>query len=155
MCFTKQEKYDQLELAQTCSQAGIDSQGSEESVGNNLSLWLEASGGPKGGRILGMSSLSRTQRLVGTSSSTSALTTQVNTLTDEVSHLKEIISQRDQERVQRDLERANLEKDIREMRRQQEFIMQHLQLSSAQCQNPPNDDDDDAYDDNDDGGDDF
>ncbi|XP_074588643.1 uncharacterized protein LOC141844508 [Curcuma longa] len=81
------DKYCELELAQRSS-AG-SSEGSEPSVGNELSLWLEASGGCKGGgRILGMGSLSRTHRVAGTSSTTSpVVTSQIHSLTEELQSL--------------------------------------------------------------------
>ncbi|XP_042469132.1 uncharacterized protein LOC122051883 isoform X1 [Zingiber officinale] len=129
------DKYDELEIAHRSSCA---SEETESSVGNNLDLWLEASGGQKGGRILGMGSLSKNHRVSRKSFSTpTAVTTQINSLTEEVSHLKGIILERDEERRVRDAE-------MRALRQQQNLIMKHLQLSSAPS---------DFGDDGDDGGD--
>ncbi|XP_042469752.1 uncharacterized protein LOC122052340 isoform X2 [Zingiber officinale] len=129
------DKYDELEIAHRSSCA---SEETESSVGKNLDLWLEASGGQKGGRILGMSSLSKNHRVSRKSFSTpTAVTTQINSLTEEVSHLKGIILERDEERRARDAE-------MRALRQQQNLIMKHLQLSSAPS---------DFGDDGDDGGD--
>ncbi|XP_074577500.1 uncharacterized protein LOC141833894, partial [Curcuma longa] len=132
------EKFDEAELAQTSAD------GSEPSIGNDLSIWLDVTGGSKGGRILGMGSLSRTHRVAATSSSSStqpAMRAQINSLTEEVSHLKGIINQRDEE--MREMRRQQNE-EMSEMRRQQQMIMQHFQLGSAPSQLPqvPHDDDD-------------
>ncbi|XP_042385962.1 uncharacterized protein LOC121977469 [Zingiber officinale] len=134
------EKYVELEVAQRCSaSASSDIEGSEPSVGSDFNLWLQASGGPKGGgKIFGMGSLSRTHRVGRISSSSSAHTQQMHNLTEEVSQLKGIIKDRDEE--------------MREMRRQQDFIMRHLQLSYVSSQIPPGDGDD-GDDDDGDGGD--
>ncbi|XP_074565007.1 uncharacterized protein LOC141821489 [Curcuma longa] len=122
--------------------SAASSQGSESSVGNELSLWLEASGGCKGGgRILGMGSLSRTHRVAGTSSTTSpAVTSQIHSLTEEVTQLKGLLQQRDEEMIRRD-------NQIKKLQKQQERILQHFQLQLG------DDDDDDDDDDSDDGGD--
>ncbi|XP_074584356.1 uncharacterized protein LOC141840280 [Curcuma longa] len=137
------DKYSELELAQRASSAS--SEGSEPSVGNDLSLWLEASGGCKGGgRILGMSSLSRTHRAAGSSSITSpAVTSQIHSLTEEVTHLKGLLQQRDQEMIRRDKQMRQRDNEIKKLQRKQDLILQHLQLQSI-----PGDDDDD----DDDGG---
>ncbi|XP_074591071.1 uncharacterized protein LOC141846957 [Curcuma longa] len=127
------EKYEEAELAQRNSSA---SEGSEPSVGNDLNIWLEVTGGSKGGRILGLGSLSRTHRVPATSSSSStqpAMRAQIDNLTEEVSHLKGIINQRDEE--MREMRRQQTE-EMREMRRQQELIMKHFQLGSAPSQLP-------------------
>ncbi|XP_074560182.1 uncharacterized protein LOC141816268, partial [Curcuma longa] len=82
---TLKEKYDELELAQRSSSASDTADGSEPSVGNDLNIWLEVTGGSKGGRILGLGSLSRTHRVPTTSSSSSqpAMRAQINSLTEE------------------------------------------------------------------------
>ncbi|XP_074566591.1 uncharacterized protein LOC141823222 [Curcuma longa] len=119
------------------------SEGSESLVGNELSLWLKASGGCKGGgRILGMGSLSRTHRVAGTSSTTSpAVTSQIHSLTEEVTQLKGLLQQRDEEMIQRD-------NQIKKLQKQQERILRHFQLQLGD-----DDDDDNDDDDGDDGGD--
>ncbi|XP_074556257.1 uncharacterized protein LOC141812114 [Curcuma longa] len=144
------DKYCELELAQQSS-AG-SSEGSEPSVGNELSLWLEASGGCKGGgRILGMGSLSRTYKVAGTSSTTSpVVTSQIHSLTEEVTHLKGLLEQRDQEMIRRDEEMKKRDNEIKKLQRQQSRILQHFQLQSLLGDD---DDDDDDHDDaSDDGG---
>ncbi|XP_074576665.1 uncharacterized protein LOC141833177 [Curcuma longa] len=125
------------------------SEGSESSVGNELSLWLEASGGCKGGgRILGMGSLSRTHRVAGTSSTTSpAVTSQIHSLTEEVTQLKGLLQQRDEEMIRRDKQMKQRDNQIKKLQKQQERILQHFQLQLG------DDDDDDDDDDSDDGGD--
>ncbi|XP_074569780.1 uncharacterized protein LOC141826436 [Curcuma longa] len=147
------DKYDELELARV-STASSEGDGSEPSVGNDLSLWLEATGGDKGGRrILGMGSLGRTYRAAGSSSITSpAVTSQIHSLTEEVTQLKGLLMQRDEDMRQRDNEMRQREEQMRQrdreinrLRRQQDVLFRHLQLSF-----PPGDDDDD--DDDDDGG---
>lgn len=148
-----QDKYDELELARV-STASSEGDGSEPSVGNDLSLWLEATGGDKGGRrILGMGSLGRTYRAAGSSSITSpAVTSQIHSLTEEVTQLKGLLMQRDEDMRQRDNEMRQREEQMRQrdreinrLRRQQDVLFRHLQLPF-----PPGDDDDD--DDDDDGG---
>ncbi|XP_074556358.1 uncharacterized protein LOC141812212 [Curcuma longa] len=144
------EKFDEVELAQRSSSASDNADGSEPSIGNDLSIWLEVTGGSKGGRILGMGSLSRTHRVAGTSSSSSstpAMRAQINSLTEEVSQLKGIIIQRDEE--MREMRRQQNE-EMNEMRRQQQMIMQHFQLGSAPSQLPPVPHDDDDGDDGED-----
>ncbi|XP_074557057.1 uncharacterized protein LOC141813049 [Curcuma longa] len=124
------DKYDELELARA-STASSEGDGSEPSVGNDLSLWLEASGGDKGGRrILGMGSLSRTYRVVGSSSITSpAVTSQIHSLTEEVTQLKGLLMQRDEDMRQRDNEMRQRDEQMRQrereiniLRRQQDLL---------------------------------
>ncbi|XP_042439815.1 uncharacterized protein LOC122025119 [Zingiber officinale] len=132
------EKYDELEVAQRCSgSTSADMEGSESSVGTDLNLWLQASGGSKkGGKIFGMGSLSRIHR-VGRISSSSSQTQQMTHLTEEVSQLKDILNERDEE--------------MRQMRQNQELILRHFKLISAPSENPPGDGDDGDHDDGDGG----
>ncbi|XP_074570625.1 uncharacterized protein LOC141827305 [Curcuma longa] len=116
------DKYCELELAQQ-SQAG-SSEGSEPSVGSELSLWLEATGGCK-------------------------VTSQIHSLTEEVTHLKGLLEQRDQEMIRRDKEMQQRDNDIKKLQRQQARLLQHFQLQSllAEDDDDDDDDDDDASDD--------
>ena len=155
-----QEKYDQLLLRNS---SGSDDAATSEPSVNDMALWLEATGGAKKGRVLGMGSLSRTCRLSGLSSSgQTPVRAELMQMNQELSHMKELLAQKDNElqvmRVEQQrrdneiqamrVEQLRRDNEFEEFRAQQRLIMQHLQLVSASSSippslSPPNDGDDD------------
>ncbi|XP_056161913.1 uncharacterized protein LOC130135997 [Syzygium oleosum] len=127
------EKYDELLMSTASSGDGGDGgdgvAASEPSV-DSMALWLEASGGMKGGKIFGMGSLSRayTTKAAATSSSNAAIsrrTQHEEQMTQKLSQLKDLLVQKDEEfkhlLVQKD-------EEMRGMKQQMQLILRHLNL---------------------------
>ncbi|KAI3412911.1 uncharacterized protein J3R85_016814 [Psidium guajava] len=96
------EKYDEL-LMSTAS-GGDGGDGSEQSSerSDNMTLWVEASGGMKRGKIFGMGSLSRIflSKVAASSSSNAAVSRRTRIeeqMTQELTQLKHILVDKDEE----------------------------------------------------------
>ncbi|KAI3412474.1 J domain-containing protein [Psidium guajava] len=145
------EKYDELLMSTASGGDGVDGSGASSGGSDNMTLWVEASGGMKRGKIFGMGSLSRiySTKVAATSSSNVAVSRRTRIeeqMTQELTQLKYILIQKDEEMknllVQKDEEikmvkqqLSQKDERIKSLESQTQLILRHLNLNEDQA--PP------------------